>query len=379
MKKLLLILLTVLAIVSLVSCTENENEKEPDKQNSDPDASITECIDVPYQEDLSQYITIERDDYFGIEVKRFDATVTDDDISEAIYKDLAEHSSLNPVIDRDTQMGDVLNIDFAGYMDGISIDGASAEGADFPLGTNDFIPGFNEALVGHRAGDSFTFDLVFPETYSEKYAGKTAQFEVTINSISEIILPELTNDFVSRYYNCENTDEYLNKIKEELIVEKALLAEQERSTDAFLTVYNNVEIIDFPQDEIDYYYNDFVSFYTELAKKDYGISLEKYLENVNSTEDEFYYYAEENAKNSVAHDLIIFSIANKENLWQDLKRSDYDAFVAKYAAEENMSISDYESHYGEENIWISLILEEVIDFILDNSIEVEATEEISID
>ncbi len=371
MKKITLILLSLVLITAMVSC-KKEEQKEIDL--TDPTLSISDCIEVPYQYDLSEYIEIDKEDYMGIEVEKTTAEVTTEDVNYAVQEDLEANASYNDV-DRGAQVGDFLNIDFKGIMDGIQFDGGQAEGYELQLGYGGLIEGFEDAIVGHSAGEEFTIDVIFPEDYTvEERAGKDAQFEIKINSVKEQILPALTDEFVKEKFDSETVLEYLEVIKEELAAEKALEADTQLKSNALGVIYENIKILSYPQDEFKFYYDDCINFYEELAKTQYNMSLTDFLSTYGMTEEELVEYANYNAAYSVEEELILFSIANSEQLWQDLTKGDYDDYLKKMAGYNDATPEEYEAYYGSDIIWKQLVGERAIAFVLNNAILVESTE-----
>ena len=178
MKKITLILLAICTSLLLISCGSEEQTKPAANKISEakPDTPISEITAFPYQYDLSTYIEIEKSDYIGVEIEKADYTVSDDDVNNAIYADLAKNATYNEV-DRPAKNGDTIVINFTGSIDGIEFDGGSAENHEMVLGQGNFIDGFEEALVGHSKGENFVIDVTFPEDYGkEELNGKLAQF-----------------------------------------------------------------------------------------------------------------------------------------------------------------------------------------------------------
>lgn len=376
MKKLALILMSALLVATMASCSDKEKGKDKDAVNSDSASSITEHFEVPYQYDLTPYIDITREDYVGVEIEKVSTEVTDEDVNATIYSDLLEHATYADVTDRGAEMGDSLNINFKGSVDGVEFEGGTAENYELVLGNAGFIDGFEDALVGHKAGEEFVIDVTFPEDYNEELGGKDAQFAIKMNSVKEAVLPELNDAFVKENFDCDTVEAYLADIQEELIAQKASSVEDQRKSLAFEAVYDNVKIKDYPEDEYEYYYNDFVSYYEEIAKNYYNMDLVTYItEACSSTEEEFYYYADMNANTIIEQELIFFSIANQEKLWQGLTKGDYDAHLENLASLYETDTATFEETYGASEVWKSLIWEKAIDFVLENAVEVEPTTE----
>lgn len=376
MKKLSIILMALLMATLLSSCKNDEVTDKNDVDLSDPTLSITECYDVPYQYDLSEYIEISADDYIGVEIPKVDASVSDDDVNDAIFADLQQFATYT-VVERPAANGDTLTLDFTGSVDGVEFDGGAATDYEMVLGSAGFIDGFEEAIVGHAAGEEFVIDVTFPEDYgNEELKGKAAQFAINLKKVEEQILPEFNLDFVKKNFNCDTIEAYLALKQEELIAFKAEEAELERKSSAFYAIYEKINIKKYPQDMFNYYYNDIVEFFKSLAKDNLNMDLETFITDYSgSTEEEFYKYVSETAATNVEQELICFSIANEQKLWQNLKKADYDAYIAELAEEQGVTIAQYEQSNGSDIVWTSLIIDKALDFIVANAVEVDTETE----
>lgn len=369
MKKIIILALSlVLCACVLLSCADDTEKKLP----TEPDATIFEFIDVFYQYDLSPYIELSSDDYLGIELTRIDENISDDDLNNAIYSKLYEKATFEDVNDqRGAELGDSLIIDFKGSIDGEYFEGGEAAGVELILGDGGFIPGFEEAIVGHYLNEEFNIDVTFPEDYGNvDYAGKPAVFEIKISSIKAPVLPEFNLDFVKENSDCETVEQYLAVVTEELTNEKINQVKSVYINEAFNKIYSSVKINKFPDVEYKYYYDDFVSFYESQAKV-YGMDLKDYITASGITQEEFDLYAYSNADNMVKQDLIIYSIANNEGLLNTITKKDYDEYLLELAKNDEMEPSEFESQYGREKIWNALVAEKTLEYVVEKAVFVE--------
>lgn len=160
-------------------------------------------------------------DYDKIIIEEVDANVTDEDIDNRLKKEQEENARIVPVEDREAKMGDTVNIDFDGFLDGERFEGGKAEDYDLELGSNTFIKGFEDQVVGHKKGDKFDVNVTFPKDYQAKeFQGKDAKFEVEINSITEKELPEIDDEFAMDISEFETLDELKNDLREKIKEEK---------------------------------------------------------------------------------------------------------------------------------------------------------------
>ena len=173
-------------------------------------------------------------DYKGIEVEKLSTEVTDEMIDEEIDRIRDRNSRMVTVEDRPAQNGDTAVIDFEGFCDGEAFDGGKAEEYNLELGSGNFIPGFEEQITGHSAGDEFTIDVKFPEEYqAENLKGKDAQFKIKLHEIKCKELPEVDDDFVKDVSEKDTVAQYREELKEQIA--KRLEGESERDLDDKLT------------------------------------------------------------------------------------------------------------------------------------------------
>ena len=177
---------------------------------------------------------IEIKDYDGIEVEKLSTAVTDEMIDEEIDRVRERNSRMITVEDRTAENGDTVVIDFEGFCDGEAFEGGKAEEYNLELGSGNFIPGFEEQIVGHNTGDEFDIDVKFPEEYrAENLKGKDAVFKIKLHEIKTKELPEVDDDFVKDVSEKDTVAEYRDELKEQIA--KRLESESERDLDDKLT------------------------------------------------------------------------------------------------------------------------------------------------
>ena len=152
---------------------------------------------------------VEIKDYFGIEVSKEVAPVTEEEIDNEIFGVRNRNSRESDVTDRAAENGDTATIDFEGFVDEVPFEGGKGTDYALELGSNTFIPGFEDQIVGHNVGDAFDVNVTFPEEYhAADLAGKPAVFKVTLNKLQKIELPELDDEFVKDVSEFDTVDEY---------------------------------------------------------------------------------------------------------------------------------------------------------------------------
>ena len=276
--------------------------------------------------------------YKGMKIKEFAYTVKDADVDKEMERLLDRNSRKVPVTDRPAQNGDVVNIDFVGTVDGVKFDGGEAEKFDLTLGSGQFIPGFEEQVVGMNAGEKKDVSVKFPENYqAEELKGKDAVFAVTLNSIQGKELPELTDAFIKDATGSETIEEYKEKTKERLQkqADKNSLDATENSILDAVSATAEAEIPDaMIEREID---NLVQKFEYQLMYQ--GLKLQDYLDFIKVPLAEFRKNYEEQAKKNVLNQLVISQIIKEEKI--EATDEEVEEKVAEQAASVDKSAEEY--------------------------------------
>lgn len=227
-KKLLCILLALAAVVCIiVACFTLSRRKQTDSASSGSASSTAASVSqfgsvadfdyetFDYSDGLDEngywsgikaldYVTLP-EDFDSIALKESDLTPTEDELQQQMDSLLNQYTTSQPVTGRAAQIGDVANIDYTGTVDGVAFTGGTATGYDLTLGSGSFIDGFEDQIIGHNVGDTFDVTVTFPDGYGDStdaegntitLSGKEAVFSVTLNSLSENVTPELTDEWV---------------------------------------------------------------------------------------------------------------------------------------------------------------------------------------
>ena len=274
----------------------------------------------------------------GMKIKESAYTVKDADVDKEMERLLDRNSRKVPVTDRPAQNGDVVNIDFVGTVDGVKFDGGEAEKFDLTLGSGQFIPGFEEQVVGMNAGEKKDVSVKFPENYqAEELKGKDAVFAVTLNSIQGKELPELTDAFIKDATGSETIEEYKEKTKERLQkqADKNSLDATENSILDAVSATAEAEIPDaMIEREID---NLVQKFEYQLMYQ--GLKLQDYLDFIKVPLAEFRKNYEEQAKKNVLNQLVISQIIKEEKI--EATDEEVEEKVAEQAASVDKSAEEY--------------------------------------
>lgn len=212
--------------------------------------------------------------YKGIEVAAVPVEeVTDEEVDQRVQYVLANNVTTDVPADHAAQNGDTVNINYVGKKDGVAFEGGTAEGYDLKLGSRNFIAGFEEGLIGVKAGDKKNLDLTFPENYGQAdLAGAAVVFEVTVNSFTSIV-PELNDEFAAAHSDtAKNVDEYKEELREQIGEEKAQAALLQKKQAVFTEVVNNSEV-SVTDKTVDEEYNRQLISHTNQAQA-FGVDIE---------------------------------------------------------------------------------------------------------
>ena len=311
--------------------------------------------------------TVELGKYKGLKIGKAEAKVTDEQL-EAATKDLLERNATLAVKEGEAKEGDTVVMDFVGLVDGKPFEGGSSENYELVLGSHSFIPGFEEQLVGHKAGEHVDVNVTFPEQYTEELKGKPAVFGCDIHEVKEKKLPELNNEFVIEQ-NIEGV-ETVEQLKEHL--KKQKLAEEERKLkgeyfDKLLLEISKNSKIDVPEEVLNQQ--------VEARKKDFmdrmsqsGLTFEQYLQILGQKEEEFVNQLKENAAKELNNYLVLEEVAKKEG-FDKVTDEDVEFELAKLAEQYKMTLDNVkkalEKQMGEFRN--NLVMSRVENFLFDNN------------
>ena len=268
-------------------------------------------------------------EYKGLEAPKAAVEVSEDEVMAEVSRLREQGARITPV-ERESANGDVLNIDFEGFRDGVAFAGGKGEGYDLELGSGSFIPGFEEQLVGMKAGEEKDISVHFPAEYhSKELADQDATFHVKCNEVKEKILPELDDEF-AKDNDCDTLEELKNGIRERM-----LKSRQEVADSAFEEVIVNKAaenmIVDIPQCMIEEALDNKVNEYASYMSAQ-GMKLEEYLKMTGSSYELFRERYREAAANEVRTEVLLRAVAKAEGIEiaEEEMESEYADLAAKY-------------------------------------------------
>ena len=204
------------------------------------DVNITDDKNVVYTFAVTLYPEVTLGQYKGLEAKKPAAEVSDADVEAELNSVRKRNARMLDIDGRPAQMGDTANIDFDGYLNGERFEGGKAEGYALELGSNSFVPGFEEQVVGMKVGEEKDIDITFPEDYTPELAGKAVVFKVKLNGLTTPELPELDDEFAKDVSEFDTLEEYKNSIRENLTKVRAERAEADFRNEIMREAVENI-------------------------------------------------------------------------------------------------------------------------------------------
>ena len=235
------------------------------------------------------YVTLP-EDYASISLKKSDIEPTAEEVQSQIDNLLSQNTTTQQVTDRAAADGDTVNIDYAGTVDGVAFTGGTYSGYSLTLGSGTFIDGFEDQIIGHTPGETFDVNVTFPDGYSDStdsegnavvLSNKKAVFSVTLNSISEEVLPELTDAWVDENFG---TSDDIHTVEDLRALYQKMLYESNLSDAVMSYLLENSTFKDLPKEVTDYQVNQCLNYYYTMANY-YGYDLDSFLQTASGYEN----------------------------------------------------------------------------------------------
>lgn len=367
-------LAAVLLLLGMAVFTGCGNSKKNQAENSEKDTEEAKTEESEKSgEDILDFKAedyVKLGDYKGLSVKYPIPEVFEDDVEFSIQQLVEEHTEYKEIKDRASQEGDSVNIDFTGVIDGEEFDGGSGEDFDLVIGSGEFLEEFEKNLIDKNAGETFTFPVTFPEDYNEmdpSLNGKTAEFTVTVNKISEVIVPEYNDEFVKKVSDYSTTAEYEEFLNADLMIYAQDESDSAAGEDALALAVQNATVDGYPKALYDYFYDETVEgyeFYASLMGMEYEEFLDEMGENA----------VEEGTQAQTNEYLVVQAIADQEGLsvTEDSYQEEAKALAEEYEYE---SVEELEADYGKSGIIIQIVREKVVAFLCENAELEEVSQE----
>ena len=360
--------------------TEAESEtaaaEETESASDTEDASETETEStLPAEEPdykALDYVTL--GDYKGLEVTLTKIEVTDEEVDAQIKQNISDSGEMDSITEGTVESGDTAVIDYVGKKDGEAFDGGSAKNYELVIGSNTFIDGFEDGVIGMAVGETKDLDLTFPENYGNSdLAGQAVVFTVTVNEIKRT--PELSDELVAKISDFDTVEEYREDVKNSLLEGKKTSQPSQKLNDLYSQIYANSTINGYPEDVVAYRAAQFKSYYTDAAKQ-YEMTFDDFLSQyLQMTEEEFDSQTTSIVENSMTQEMLMKAIAENENL--EVDDTYYKENIQRYVDQTGMDDEEaLLAAYGETELKNTMLMDRAMEFVVDNCVVTNPEDEV---
>ena len=306
-------------------------------------------------------------EYKGIEVEKVDYTVSDEDVDKEINSVRERNARVISVDDRAVESGDIAVIDFEGFVDDVAFEGGKGENYELEIGSNTFIPGFEDQIIGAKIDDLIDVNVTFPEEYhSEELKGKPAVFKVKVNEIKVRELPELDDDFASEVSEFDTLAEYKADVRAKLEEKAKEKAESEIKNKVIEKAIENAEF-DLPDAMVDAQVDNMINDMAQRLSYQ-GMSLDMYMQYTGQTVDQMREVYRDQAKKDVSASLVIDAIRKAEGI--EVSPEEIEMNLVDMAKKYNMELDKLKELISEpemENIEKDMALNKTVEMLANNA------------
>lgn len=353
----------------------------PDAVASAIEEAKLEPVDTPYDLEIPEMgndgvtmkfkVTVkpevELGEYKGLKATKKSTKVTADEVKAELARMQEQNSTVSDVDDRAVKKNDIVVIDFEGFVDGKAFEGGKAEKYELTIGSNQFIPGFEDQIIGHKIGDEFDVNVKFPEDYQADLASKDAVFKIKLHGIKVKDVPALDDEFAKDVSEFDTLDELKKDIKKQLEKRKNDDAENELHNTLLEEVAKGIKA-EIPEAMIEKTIDDDINEYSYRLQSQ-GLKLETYLKYTGMDMKGFREGFKERAETQVRLNLALEKIIEKEKI--EVTEEDIEAEYKKYADAYNMDIDTIKKAVSAESLKPELASRKAIDLIVDSAVVTE--------
>ena len=336
-----------------------------------PEVELESCTKdgVVFKCTVAVYPEVKLGQYKGLEAPKAEVKVAAADVN-ARLKEMADRNSRLVSVDRAVKKGDTADIDFEGFNNGVAFDGGKGENFDLEIGSGSFVPGFEDQLIGMKAGEEKDIDITFPENYTPELAGKPVVFHVKVNEVKVKEVPALDDEFAKDVSEFDTLKDLKADIKKKLTAERTEAAQRAFEDVLMAKVAEGVEA-DVPHEMVDLQAEQMTEgFKQQLAAQ--GIPFDQYLKMTNTTEADFKSQAYGPAEQQVKMDLAISAIVKAEGL--EASDDEVEAEMKKVADKYGMDLDTVKKYLRPEEVKEQVIREKVIKLVADSAVAVAPAE-----
>ena len=336
-----------------------------------PEVELESCTKdgVVFKCTVAVYPEVKLGQYKGLEAPKAEVKVAAADVN-ARLKEMADRNSRLVSVDRAVKKRDTADIDFEGFDNGVAFDGGKGENFDLEIGSGSFVPGFEDQLIGMKAGEEKDIDITFPKDYTPELAGKPVVFHVKVNEVKVKEVPALDDEFAKDVSEFDTLKDLKADIKKKLTAERTEAAQRAFEDVLMAKVAEGVEA-DVPHEMVDLQAEQMTEgFKQQLAAQ--GIPFDQYLKMTNTTEADFKSQAYGPAEQQVKMDLAISAIVKAEGL--EASDDEVEAEMKKVADKYGMDLDTVKKYLRPEEVKEQVIREKVIKLVADSAVAVAPAE-----
>ena len=309
-------------------------------------------------------------EYKGIEVEKKNIEVTEEEIQAEIDKERENNSRVIDVDDRAVENGDMVKLDFEGFVDGVAFEGGKGEDYDLTIGSGSFIPGFEEQLVGVKIGEDTEVNVTFPEEYhAPELAGKAAVFKCKVNEIKVKELPEADDDFAKDVSEFDTLDEYKEDVKKNLTEKKEKEAKTAKEMAVVEKIVENAEM-EIPDPMVDEQVRRMADDFANRIQSQ-GLSVEQYFQFTGMTAEKLLEQMRPEAVKRIQNSLVLEAVAEAEQI--EISDERLEEELVKMAEAYKMELDKLKEMVSEDakaQIKKDLAVQEAVDLVRDAAVEV---------
>lgn len=314
---------------------------------------------------VTVYPEVKLGEYKGLKAKMLPVEATDEDVDKELENMRDRNSRLVTVDDREAQMGDTVELDFEGFVDGTAFDGGKGENYPLELGSGSFIPGFEEQVAGHKTEEEFDVNVTFPEEYAAELAGKDAVFKCKIHEIKMKEMPELDDEFAKDVSEFDTLDELKADIKKQISDKKESEAKTDFENQLMEQVVENMEC-EIPECMFEHRTDDMIQDYSYRLKMQ-GIDLDTYLSYLGQDKDAFKASFRTGAENQVKTSIALEAIVEAENI--EAADEDIEEEIKKLAEQYQMEAEQIKNAVPQDQIASDIKTRKALDLVVDSAVK----------
>ena len=337
-----------------------------------PEVDLENCgkEGVTFKCTVAVYPEVKLGQYKGLEAPKAEVKVMAADVN-ARLKEMADRNSRLASVERAVKKGDTANIDFEGFDNGVAFDGGKGENFDLEIGSGSFVPGFEDQLIGMKAGEEKEIDITFPENYTPELAGKPVVFKVKINEVKAKEVPAIDDEFAKDVSEFDTLKELKADMKKKMTEERKIAAQQAFEDALMKKVADGIEA-DIPEDMVKAQAERMLEgFKQQLASQ--GIPFEQYLQMTGMTNETFLAQAHQPALDQVRMDLAVEAIVKAEGL--EASDEDVENEMKNIAEKYGMDPESVKKYLPADQVKEQVIREKVIKVVADAGVAVAPVEE----